>query len=280
MAEVRTYYPNATSVDTAAPIQLQRAQVLEGMDIALAREPTFCVRSHVLDPGVQRTGRIRVQITSDFYMGTASLAEGEVAPGGGFEVCGLPAGAYNLLASPLDQGSEPRYASEAFSVSDRSLRLPDFSLRPLIQLSGRLAIDTSSGAKALSGPVLIRLIGIGRPLVLDEKRHVEVSEPGPFVIPAVLPAEYWLDLRAPADFYVKSAMIAGRDALREPLHTARGELQIVLGQDGARLSLAAAGADNAPLAGASVIVGRDPLPVSYAPGDLIAATCDQSGQAM
>jgi hypothetical protein len=280
MAEVRTYYPNARSLDVAVPIQLETGQALEGIDLTLTRLETFCVRSRVLDPDAQTMNRIRIQIASEYYLGAANLAEGELTPGGGFEACGLPPGAYSLLASPLARGQDARYASEAFTITDRSLRMPDLSLRPLIQLSGRLTIDaSSSNAKPLGGPVSIGLSASGRPGVLDQRSSVRVTTPGPFVIPAVLPAEYWLSVRSPAGFYVKSATVDGRDALREPLHAAGSELHIVLGQDGAQLSVLATGPKNEPLASAAVIAGLDPLPASYAPGDLMSALADQYGQA-
>jgi hypothetical protein len=280
VADVRTYYPTVGSLDLAAPIQLDVGQALERMDITLARMETSCVCARVMDSGAQRMNRTRIQIVSELFFGGVSLAEGELAPGGGFEVCGLPPGAYSLLAGPFEQKQEARYASEGFMIADRSFRLPDLLLRPLIQLPGRLTIDApSSDAKPLSGAVSISLSARGRPLVLDQQSRVRVNEPGPFVIPAVLPAEYWLDVRTPAGFYVKSATVNGRDALREPLHAGGHELHIVLGQDGAQLSVLAVGPKNDPLATASVIVGRDPLPPSYAPGELVSAVVDQNGQA-
>jgi hypothetical protein len=277
-ADVWTYYPSATSLDLAAPFQLGEGQALEGVDITLARVETFCARFRVLDPGVPRMSRTRIQIARGWYFGSAIVAEGELAPGG-FEVCGLPSGAYSLLASPLEKGQEARYAFETFTVADRSLRLPDLLLRPLIQLSGRLMIDASSGAKPLPGSVSISLGARDRARVLDQQSSVKVTEPGPFAIPAVLPAEYWLDVQTPAGFYVKSATMGGRDALRGPLNAVAGELQIVLKQDGAQLSVLAVGPKNEPLAGASVIVGRDPLPPSYAPGELMSTLAGQNGNA-
>lgn len=280
-AEVRTYYPNATSLDLAAPVQVQEGQALEGMDITLGRVETFCVRSRLVDPDRQGTIRIRIQIASELYLGAANLAEGELAPGDGFEVCGLPPGAYSLLGSPLERGQNARYVSQSFTIANRSLQLPDLSLHRLIPLSGRLAIDSSS-PRALPGPVSIELrgLGLGRPLVLDEQSRIRLTAPGSFVIPAVLPADYWLMVRTPAGFYVKSATAGGRDALREPLHASADELHIVLGQDAAEVSVLAVDPKNAPLGSASVIVGLDPLPPTHAPGDLVSVLTDQNGEAM
>jgi hypothetical protein len=188
------------------------------MDIKLAREDTYCVRSRVLDPETQKAGRVSKQIAGEYYLGSANVAAGEVASGGGFEVCGLPAGTYGLIASPIEREQQPHYASESFTIGDRSLRLPDLLLRPLIRFSGRVMVDapSESGIKPFPRPVHISLTGFGRPFVADEKREAQVNKPGAFVIPAVLPAEYWLTVRPPGGSYLKSATVGGRDALRQP----------------------------------------------------------------
>jgi hypothetical protein len=122
-------------------------------------------------------------------------------------------------------------------------------------------------------------MSIGRLGIAHEQPTAEVAEPGAFVIPAVFPDEYWLSVRAPSGFYVKSATVAGVDVLRAPLHAAGGELIVVLGQDGCTLTVQVNDADNHPIPNADVILGRDPLAPSYAPDDLLLALCDQNGLA-
>src|ERR1700678_3640684 len=51
-APVRTYYPNSTSFDNAAPIYLGRAEHREGVDLTMNQAPTFCVTGK-LSPGVE-----------------------------------------------------------------------------------------------------------------------------------------------------------------------------------------------------------------------------------
>jgi len=275
---VSTYFPDAATLDLAAPIEVQEGQVLEGMDVTIAAAETFCVRSRVLGAG-SRSGQIRIQVTSDLYMGAAILAQGELAVGSGFEVCGLPAGTYSLLASTLEADREPQYATESFAVTNRSLRVTDLSLRPLIPLAGLLTIEGASASEPLPGAVVINLNSISRPLIVHEKLQVQVAKPGPFVVPAVLPAEYWLNVRTPTGFYVNSATMDGRDAMREPLHAAGRELHIIIRKDGSQLTVRAVDSKDAPVPGASVLVGRDPLPFSYTFGDLVNTVADQDGQA-
>jgi protocatechuate 3,4-dioxygenase beta subunit len=278
VADVRTYYPDAGSADLATMFTLEAGQALETMDVTLARQETYCVRSRVDGTAPQEGSHIRVQIATDLYMGAAEMATGDFATGEGFEVCGLPAGSYRLQAGLIEAEGGSRYASEPFSLTRRSLRLPDVTLRPLVQLPGRLTIDSTSDARALPRPVHIYLDSIGRLGIAHEQPTADVAQPGAFVVPAVFPDEYWLNVRAPSGFYVKSASIAGVDVLRAPLHAAGGELIVVLGQNGSTLTVQVTDPDNHPVPSADVIVGRDPLAPSYAPNDLMPVLCDQNGQ--
>ena len=279
MADVRTYYPDAVSADLAATFTLEAGQALEMMDITLVRPETYCVRSRVNGATPQERSHLKGQIAAALYMGAAELATGDFATGDGFEVCGLPAGSYRLQAGPAEIGEGSAYASDPFTLTRQSLRLPDLTLRPLIQLPGRLSVDSTSDRPSLPRPVHVFLMSIGRLGIAHEQPTAEVAEPGAFVIPAVFPDEYWLSVRAPSGFYVKSATVAGVDVLRAPLHAAGGELIVVLGQDGCTLTVQVNDADNHPIPNADVILGRDPLAPSYAPDDLLLALCDQNGLA-
>lgn len=276
---VRTYYPNAASVDQAAPIYLEAGQTIEGLDVKVTRRDTFCVRSRLASPGEQKTGPIRVQIVSDSYLGSANLADGEVAAGG-LEVCGMPRGSYTLLASSETTEKDALYAAEDFVIGNWSVRLPNVTLRPLVQLHGRLAVDApASETKPFPSPVSILLRAAGRPTVPQERTSVRVTEPGSFTIPAVLPAQYWFDVRLPLGYYLKAATLDGRDVLREPLYAGGRELHVVLGQDAPRLTIHTVSARNEPISGATILVGLDPLPRPYAPGELSTIICDQNGVA-
>jgi hypothetical protein len=277
---VRTYYPNATALDLAATIPVIESQKLEQMDVTLATLPTVCVRSRLRRQGAGDPPPVRIRLVGDLYMGGATLAEGEIRPGSGFEICGLPPGGYVLMAGPVSQAEAPLYGYEAFTITNRSIRLPDLELRPLVALSGRLSIEPpASDATPLTGPISVMLTAHGRPGIPDERRMARVNEPGAFVIPALLPAEYWLTVRTPPGYYVKSATMDGTDALRQPLHALGRELHIVVGRDAAQVSVAAVTSKNEPIAFASVIVGIDPLPPSYAPSDQMSGICDQNGRA-
>jgi hypothetical protein len=100
------------------------------------------------------------------------------------------------------------------------------------------------------------------------------------VIPDLLPDDYWLTVKAPAGFYVKSATIKDGDVLRSPLRAGAGELRIVLGQDGPVLTVQTGDSENHPVPGASMILGRHPLPPSPAPDDLVLLVSDQNGRAV
>lgn len=279
-SNVRTYYPNATALEMAGSFVIGAGQAMENLDVVVASERTYCVRSKVFNVAGGTVDRVHVTVSAEFFLGAAEVAEGDVSPGAGFEVCGLPSGSYRLLASPGGQSARASYASMPFSLTNRSLRLADLSLNPLVSLRGRLGIDAKDDVRSLSGPVTISLSGVGRPMLAGEQTATRVHDVGTFSIPAVLPDEYWLSVRVPEGFYVKGATMDGRDVLRAPLTAAGGELQVTIGQDGPKLIVLATDAQGKPFPGANVILGRDGLEASYAPDDLILALTDQNGQAI
>jgi hypothetical protein len=272
-AETPTYYPNAASLELAAPFALEFGQKLEGLDITLSRQATLCVRSR----NAVAT-QVRVEVAAGYYLGATRVAEGTVGAGASFELCGLAPGAYTLLASPLDE-QDPRYASERFTLTKTSVRLGDVTLQPLVPLAGRVALDPATETRTLPASLSISLMEIGRPYLPNERRTARVTETGPFVFPALLADEYWLTVRPPAGYYVKSATAGAKDAMHEPIHSASGELLVVLGGDGAKLSVTGTDKASNPVPFCNAIVARDPLPANPSRQDLAGVACDQNGVA-
>ena len=276
---VETYYPDADSLAVAQVIQLEEGQQLESADVILTTAPTVCIRSRAGNPG-ESASRNLVRLSGPLYWEGAILAEGEVLSGTGFEICGLPRGDYSLLSFPVSQPGVPVTGFETIQLTDRPVRVPNLELRPLVALSGHLSVDGADREpKPLIGAVSIGLAAPGRQAMPDERRSARATAPGAFTIPAVLPAEYQLTVRPPDGFYVKSATIDGRDALRQPVHTLGRDLRIVLGPDAPRLSVVVTDPEGTPVPGAAVIVAAEALPSPLVTGDLSTAICDQRGRA-
>lgn len=280
MADVPTFYPSSSTPEGALVLTIGTGQDLEGTDIILSRQETFCVQSKVSNPGGRNATPIRVSLESDLYLGAPEVANGTVPSGVRFEVCGLPEGRYHLLARPAEGQADAGYAAQQFSITRQGMRLPDMQLESLVPVHGQLTIDAKDDQRTLSGPVRIDLRRNGAFFTMAEQPYVTVSSEGPFVIPAVLPDDYWLTVKPPSGYYVKSARIGGQDAWREQFLAGAGDLDIVLGQDGATLTVQVADADGRPVPGSEVILGRDPLAPGYGFDDVAVSLADDNGQAV
>lgn len=274
-AEVPTYYPNSSSFEAAMVFNVAVDQVLERMDITIARERTVCAQSRVINSLAGSAAPINLWL----HAGPQRIiARAAGVRGPDVEICGLGPGTYELSAWTDEGAAGMRYAAQEFSVTTRNVRVPDLDIQPLIRVPGRLRIDAEGGKQPLNAPVFVELMALGG--CATQQRWASVDKEGPFILPAVCPIKYWLDVKAPAGFYVQSASMAGVDVLRQRFLPAGGELDIVLRQDGATLSVQVADTKSRPIPGATVVLGRDPLPVPYAPGDLVLGLSDQAGQAV
>jgi hypothetical protein len=277
VADVETYYPDSASWETAAAFTVGLGQVLEGMDITIARQETVCVESKAIDLEGKNESPLNIRVESDRQ--TMPIAQGVELPAGtGFEVCGLAQGSYRLVAGLTHESG--RYAVARFSVTERGVRLPDMHLERPVTVPGRLAIDSEGDRRPLPSPVFVGLRRPNGTIVTGEELGAQVHEEGDFAIKAALRDEYRLMIRAPAGFYVKSATMAGRDALRQTLYAGGGELIVVLGQDGARLSVSVVDEEKRAVSDAVVILGRDPLPPEPTADELTARPTLENGRAV
>ncbi len=274
---VSTFYPEAPRPALATPVDVGKEQQIGGMDIFLAREPAFCVRSRISGAG-ERGRPFALQLAAPFYLGPAVLASGQVSSGEGFEICGLPEGEYTLAAGPTDPAGAPLYAIESFSLANKSVQLPDLSPQPLSAVRGTLRLEEGEEAQ-LPGPVRLRLEQPGLPAILHARARAEIRQPGSFEFPAVAPAPSWLEARLPDGVFLKSATVQGRDILRQPFLAGAGEIEMVAGTRGPQLTVTAVDEQGQAAPCVAVMAGADPLPVHPAPSDLVGDLCDQNGTA-
>jgi hypothetical protein len=261
---------------------VSEGQSLDGLNITLTNTETYCARVLPLD-SKQGVARFTVSVTTGAFFGGLTLLSNVPVQGDMFNICGLSAGTYSVLAGAGSPGNDSRYAVSGLTIADRSTRLNGLALEPLKPLRGSLSVADGAAPKPLPQAVSISLDGlsylegVGHPSISDERTSVGARAFGEFEIPAVLAASYWLNIRTPPGFYVKSASASGTDAMREPISGAVNDLRIVLGQDAAQLSVRVADPAGMSVANAVVLVGRDPLPARNSPGDTAAVYTDFSG---
>lgn len=277
--DVLTYYPNSPWAEGAGVVTAGLGQVMEGIDISLAREKTVCAQTRVMDREGTSAHPIDVRVHAQPREGVKVVARGAIPRGASFEVCGLGPGDYLLTAWPGGDKAEGRFAFLDFHTSSRRVRLPDIELQPVARVPGQVKIDGEGVKPPLPEPLRIDALSAMGPGCTNERRRVRVDREGPFEL-ALCPNQYWLDVRPPAGFYLKSATLGGVDFSRRSIQPAGGALEIVLGRGGPTLSVQVVDEKERPVPGAVVLLGRDPMPVPFGRDDLRFAPTNSSGQAV
>lgn len=275
-ANVRTFYMSSSSPSGAAQLVLRGGEQLESADILLSRTETHCVTGTIDRMGSERVGVTLTEVADGW---SSPIAGGSIVEGQDFEVCGLPRGSYYLLATTsTPDGHLVRLARADFIVNNRDIALGRMMLVSPSEMAGHLSITgAESDPPTLTG-TYIRLLPTDRPSYLNETPETELERTGPFVLPNVFTGDYWATFRLPAGFYVKQASCGFSNALREPLRPGCGQLQVLLGVDGAVFSgRVIEEKDSLPISDAIVVLIPAPLPETVAPGILRTIATDQNG---
>ncbi len=278
LALSRTWYPNSPEYEGAVAIQLAPGEQREGLDIALIREMTTCVRVRLTDTAGAADARIHAQVVEDVPGGMSTTADGILRAGDDAEVCGIPPGSYHFRAVTQDGAGQPRYGAAPLLVTRQPVRLPDLLLQALPDLRANLKLDGGGENPRLPAPVLVSTSVSDFGTIVLSGGATRVRELGPFVIPAVRPEKLWLDVALPPGAYLKAANINGVDAMRQSFHAAEGELELVLGLDGPVVSGEVVDKQGKPVSDALAALGLDALPSSPSSKELSLVQADQQGR--
>src|SRR3954465_214267 len=87
-----TYYGGARSLDTAT--QVRQGVDLSGLNIMLQKQASHCISFNFGSIGDPRLPPSNVGVSLQDWIGATSpsLAEGKIAPGGTYEICGVVPG--------------------------------------------------------------------------------------------------------------------------------------------------------------------------------------------
>ncbi len=274
-----TFYPDTTEAGLAAPVEAAAGEETQGVEIQLARVRTSCVRAR-LKANPHHPGPFQILVLPYDDAAGPPLASGQVHAGRGFQICGIPRGAWLLLAAPPGPRDPGLYATLPFQMGAAPLRLADLDPAPLPPLAGRILVENSEKPEPFAGPVHLVLHAVRRALVFHQQGHAVVDAPGEFAFPAVLPEEYWLEIRCPPGMYPAAALYQGQDVLRRPFLAAGGELLIRLRSGGPGLRVTVMDEEGGPVASGAVLLAPDPLPQPPSRWDVRYELADQNGMAV
>jgi hypothetical protein len=254
---VPTYYPNSTSLDSAALLNLALAQQVEGLDLVMVRTLTFCVTGKFVAAfgEVPKWARVTVaRKVGSFWAGF--VGAGNARSDEQFEVCDLPPGSYALSILALGEDDIARLAIQQFSVVDRDVAVGDLYVMAPAQLSGKVIVaETCTDRSALSG-IRIDLRSINRPdPFAGEGQAGNTDSNGDFLIKNMYADDYRLQVaRLPRGYYVQRISQSGRDVMDDDSIRPGDGVTISVACDGPVVTGQAVNNENVPIPDATVIL--------------------------
>ncbi len=208
------FYPDASRISSATPVQLTGGQNLEGIEFHLAALPVAVLRGKIALPGdLPADANVQLSIyPQDIPVNAFPFTNVRASPPNfEFQIPNLIAGAYVILASLTAEGREYR-AAERIELPPGGLELtlhPDRG----IDLAGR--VDLEGGQPA--GPFQVSLIPGGYPPGRRTIR-VEAHADGTFVVPSVVSGIWDIGVRpVPKGGYIKAMRLGDKDVLTEDM---------------------------------------------------------------
>jgi hypothetical protein len=279
---VPTFYPSASSLETAVPIVPKSLEHRSDLEIRMRRAPNYCLDG-VLNAGAT-PAQLRFAIQDENVPGESPQGNGvpalggESGPDGRIRVCDLYPGRFVIIAAQAAPNTALTQLSGALPVTITNADVTGLKVAamPPVMVAGEVAWDNPP-ADASFKPVLdIR----HSPRPLSAPRPAGTSVPGEFSFTALPTLEYSLAIFAqappgtpsamPASMYVKDITYGGTSVLHGAINPGDGssKLRIVVGDDAGSIGVNVQGSDGKPSAGTAVII----LPASAQTVTELAAT--------
>jgi hypothetical protein len=273
---VRTYYPNSTSFDNAAPIYLHRAEQREGVDLIMNQTVTFCVTGQ-LSPGVEDIpAKVRLavaQLVGSTWAGF--VGSGDARPGEDFEVCVLPPGSYVVLILAIGKEKLDGFVSQAFAITNRDVAVGELHPEPPAPLRGKMIVADAPVDTSFPAGVRVEIRSLNRPdPFAGEGMFGRPNSKGEFLIEDVLADDFRLRVgNLPPGFYLKSVTQGGRDVTSGSIRPG-DDLTITLSSEGPVITGETVDKDNLPVHDAAVIL----VPKDPSSGSVVSERPDASGR--
>jgi hypothetical protein len=266
--QLAVYYPGATEVSGATPIDLRSGGSADGIDIAVGAGSvrTRHIRGVVTEPAIgQPVVQAQVMAVPRTSDPSLVIPSDQSRPDGSFDISGVAPGSYFLVAS-----ARGRIGIVPLQVGDANVDNVVVATTIGFQVPGRIVVEgqpRNGGAANVSNlriflqrvPDILGMPGSGP----------EFSPPpaadGSFILQGVPVGDFRVTFGPPAaaqffslpeDMYVKSMRFGNADVLEGGLHvtgSSRDQLEIVIGANAGRINGTVTSARGASLAGITVV---------------------------
>jgi hypothetical protein len=289
---IPTFYPNSDSIGGAMPVMLDAGEVREGIDITLARSPSYCIDGELPARSTNGLYFFVSEIEPDFGVTSEGGVigfppSGRFGANGKFRICELHAGEYEftVVERPKDYRNPPAFfAKTQFSIRDRDVHAVQVvPSSPPLTVQGEVVVEgtpptTLGQAELAFWPRPVNRVNYG-----PEGVGVSSSIPGTFAISGILDDSYDLKIfGVPKGCYLKDVTYGSASVLHEEFrpHSTLGNarIHVVLGTDGGIVTVHVVSKKGEPISDRSVVL----VPAiadseSSVAGALISGLTDQDG---
>jgi 5-hydroxyisourate hydrolase-like protein (transthyretin family) len=243
---VMTFFPGATDISAAAPIEMGPGDQVQGINIRLTKIHTVQVKGRVVNntqtaPPLS-AGRNVINMVVQVHLQPRSALNPTgmnpntlVKPDGTFEFPSVPPGAYNLVAV-TNQGNKSHAIRQALDVGNSNIEGIGLTINPGAMVSGHVRFD---GDAPQPLPTLtVRLTPRDSMPGVSAPPPARVDADGSFRLDDVNPDHYDVTINQPPGFYLKSMRSGSTDAMIYGLDLGNGagSLDILLGTNPPQVS--------------------------------------------
>ncbi len=287
---VRTFYPEATTLEAALPVQVGPGQEVTGINIRLQTAATYHVRGKIAgalpDDDDERLRIMLTPRTDDsgstwFFFGGRSNVKKDLT----FDADGVAPGPYNLVLTSFGSHRQS-LGMQPVDVGAGDVNDVVFNIVPPGELRGLIRIEGTPPANAAqpnlsSVRLSLTTTGFGR------YARATAKADGTFILEDVGPAKYDFHVSpVPNGTYLKSVLLGGQDVLGRELdftQGASGRLEIVFRYgaaevDGTVQNASTTGNSNAqPTSPATALVALIPDTLRPDGSGIYSGNIDQNG---
>jgi len=215
------------------------------VDFTLHPIPAVHVRGVITDlPKNQHVGISLVRRGA--IGGQGNVHPAMVNPEGKFDIAGVPSGAY-LLQTDYFEAGKRLTARVPVDVGSADVEGITVHLEPGFTVSGNVRIESASGATAPALQSLGIHLAATEPMIGGGRIEWAKDSPS-FTFNDVSPGVFRLEMFGQGKYFIKSAMLGGRDISREaiPITQSAGPIEVVISDDSGTVEAQVSGPDDQP----------------------------------
>jgi hypothetical protein len=255
---VRTFFPDAINMESAAPVEVRAGQDSPGMDIHLRRTQTYHVRGKIVGDIPGDPERIMLNVMPhDQNMMMMFNSRSNVNKDRTFDLAGIAPGSYSLNVLTMANGPGQMAAHVPIEVGAGDVNDIVINVVPGGTIRGQVKVEGNVPANAAQ-PNLARahvFLNSTEGTFFMRMDQGGVKQDGTFALENVGAGKYYLNVSGgPDGSYLKSVRLNHQDVLGKELDLsqgAAGEIEVVFRYGAAEVDGTLQAAQNAPDAGSS-----------------------------